>query len=367
MSVLENILGTVYEIIPKPVRPVAKKLFFATTLRFEAVLRRRRIYKSERIAFVDREVADLEKYEFLGPGPGEVTVKSFASVVSPGTEAAVLCGLPGARRYFPYYPGYSAAGIVQAVGKGVKDLVVGDRVAGRIPHAALATVPRSTLFPIPDGVDMQQAAYIELGIIVLQGIRKAHVEIGDKVLVLGQGLIGQMCNRIARSMAAGEVVAGATSNRRQKTATSEGGADSFLVMSDDLAPESIAADLVIEAVGTPGAIETAIRCAKPGGRVCLLGSSRGLSRNFDVAELLQNRNIEVVGAHIGAMPELDASSGRWSYTQEGELFLDMLRNGMLSAKELTTWVAKPGEANAVFERLANGGKSEVGIMFEWQR
>lgn len=367
MSAIESLLGAVYEKIPKSARPLTKRVFVATTIRMESVVRRRRVLKGNRIAFVDREVADLEPYEFLGPGPGQVTVRTSHTVVSPGTEAAVLCGLPGARRHFPYYPGYSASAEVELVGKGVKGLKAGDRVAGRIPHANSATAAANDLFRVPDEVDDLHAAFIELGIIVLQGLRKADIRPGDRVLVLGQGLIGQMCNRMLRSMGAGEVIACATSRRREATAMADGGADRFVVFSKDVQPDSIDADVVIEAVGNPPAIETAIRCAKHHGQVILLGSSRGISRDFALNELIQSRSIEVVGAHIGAMPNMEASAGRWTYRQEGQLFLDMLAGGSFSMAELVTWMARPEEANAAYECLANGGDKHVGIVFGWQQ
>lgn len=367
MSAVESLLGAVYERIPKSVRPLAKRVFVATTIRAEAILRGRRLCKGDRVAFVDCEVADLEPYEFLGPGYNELTVRTRHTLVSPGTETAVLCGLPGARRHFPYYPGYSAAAEVELVGKGVKGIKPGDRVAGRVPHAGRATVPAANVFLIPDKVDDPQAAFIELGIIVLQGLRKAGVRPGDKVLVLGQGLIGQMCNRLLRSMGAGEIIACATSRRREKTAMQSDAADRFLVFSENDRPESVNADVVIEAVGSPPAIVTAIRCAKAFGKVVLLGSARGISRDFGMSELVQARGIRVVGAHIGAMPAIETSAGRWTYAQEGRLFLEMLEAGMISMTELVTWNAKPDEANAVYECLANGGGNQVGIVFDWQR
>ena len=123
---------------------------------------------------------------------------------------------------------------------------------------------------------------------------------------------------------------------------------------------------MIEAVGTPDAIVAAARCARPGGRVVLLGSSRGLSREVDLGALVQKRGIEMIGAHISDMPAVDASPGRHSYRQEGELFLEMLRSRWLSVDELVTWRAAPADCNAVYEKLARGGGEHVAIVFDWQ-
>ena len=132
-------------------------------------------------------------------------------------------------------------------------------------------------------------------------------------------------------------------------------------------PSTISADIVIEAVGTPDAIITAMRCARPGGRVVLLGSSRGLSRDVDLGTLVQSRDITLVGAHISDMPGHDASPGRHTYRQEGELFLDMLRSGRLSVSDLVTLRPSPAECNEVYEILAKGGREHVAMVFDWQR
>ena len=88
-------------------RAPLKQVFVWTVLRIEALAGRRSVEQGRRIQYLDFEIAHLEPFEFLGPARGEVLVSSVASCVSPGTERAVLMGLPGARRPFPYVPGYS--------------------------------------------------------------------------------------------------------------------------------------------------------------------------------------------------------------------------------------------------------------------
>lgn len=363
---LEAVLGGLYMKVPREMRPYLKNIFLWILIRIQALSRRRKLYQGDRIQFVDFEIAHLEKYEFLGPGPGEVTVKSSASTISPGTEAAVLCGLPGARRMFPYTPGYSTMGHIISVGKNATRFKVGDRVVGRISHVSAATVSENVLFKVPDDVTDEEASFLELGIIVLQGIRKSAIQPGDRVAVLGQGLIGQLSNRLLRLVGASEIIAVAATRNREATALRPGGAHRYVALKEHTSARSdIQADVVIEAVGTPQAIVTALECVRPGGKVILLGSSRGLSRDVDLRGLLQENDVTVIGAHISGMPEYDASKGRWTYRQEGTLFLDLLATGRLRVADLVTWRAKPSECNAVYEQLAAGGRNQVGIVFQW--
>lgn len=361
---LTNILGAIYTRIPAAVRPPLRRTFLWSILRIEGLLTRRRVSQGQRVEFLDFEIAHLEPYEFLGAAAGDVLVRAQASCVSPGTERAVLCGLPGARRPFPYAPGYSSVGVVEDAGKR-SGFQRGDRVAGRMPHASHGVMVRTSLFRVPEGVSDEDASFIELGIICLQGVRKAAIRPGERVAVVGQGLIGQLATRLARLAGAESIVAVASSRRRMETAL-RGGADSFVALSDDPGGmDRIGADVVIEAVGSASAIALAMRAARRQGRVVLLGSSRDLGRGLDWWSMAQERDLMVIGAHIGAVPQCDQTPALRTYEQEGRLFLDLLARRDLTMSDMITWRPRPDECNRVYEVLANGGAEHVGIVFNW--
>lgn len=367
-SWLVSILGAVYTRIPVKFRPPLARAFGWTLLRIQAVAGRQSVERGRRVQYLDFEIAHLEPYEFLGPARHEVLVEALASCVSPGTERAVLMGLPGARRPFPYVPGYSVAGRVVAVGREVKDLKAGDLVAGRMAHASRGVMGLATCFKVPEGVSPEQASFMELGIITLQGIRKAMIRPGDRVAIVGMGLIGQLAARLARAVGAEPIVAVASSRRRAGPALATGGVDEFVSLSEDPARlGALQADVVIEAVGSAKAIAGAMAAARPGGTVVLLGSSRDLGRALDWWTLAQQRNITLVGAHISDMPGADSSPGRWTYQEEGRLFLDLLASGRLDVSDLITWRPGPEACNQVYEVLAEGGREHVGIVFQWSQ
>jgi len=364
---LIKILLAVYMRIPVALRPTLKDVFDRVILRIEALTKRRQIVHGVRVEFLDFEIAHLLPCELLGPAEDEVLIKAECSLVSPGTERAVLCGLPGARRSFPYLPGYSTAGRVVKKGSAVKRMELGDRVTGRIHHASHETAVANKIFKVPDGVTSEEACFIELGIIVLQGIRKAAIKPGERVAVVGQGLIGQLSNRLARLLTPASLIAVAPSRNRERLARLPGGVDEYLSLVENPAcVHSIEADVVIEAVGTPQANAVAMNCARDGGRVILLGSSRGLTRDLDIWSLAQKRNLTILGAHISDMPDKDASPQRWTYEQEGNLFLELLHTGRLKVADLISWRARPDECNAVYEVLAEGGRNHVGVTFNWK-
>ncbi len=102
--------------------------------------------------------------------------------------------------------GYSAAGIVEAVGAGVTDLPVGRAVAcagaGYAVHAELLSVPRNLVVPVPRGLPLRHAAAVTLGAIALQGVRRADVRLGERVGVIGLGLLGLLTVQILRASGA---------------------------------------------------------------------------------------------------------------------------------------------------------------------
>lgn len=86
--------------------------------------------------------------------------------------------------------GYCNVGRVIAVGEGVSEFKIGDRVASNGHHAEYVCVPKNLVVPIPDDVSDEEAAFTVIGAIGLQGIRLLNPTLGETVVVVGLGLIG---------------------------------------------------------------------------------------------------------------------------------------------------------------------------------
>jgi polar amino acid transport system substrate-binding protein len=102
--------------------------------------------------------------------------------------------------------GYSASGEVLAVGAGVVGLAPGDRVAcagaGYANHAEVLCVPRNLCARVPEGVDLRAACAGTLGAIALHGVRTADARLGETVVVVGLGLLGQLSAQMLRASGA---------------------------------------------------------------------------------------------------------------------------------------------------------------------
>ena len=137
------------------------------------------------------------------PKPGQVLVEVKASMISPGTE---LGGVARNRENPSDAParsfGYSNAGVVIGQGEGCEDIALGTRVAGMgggyAEHASHACIPRNLMVPIPDGVSFEHASSIHLVATGLNAIRRAELELGEHVAVVGLGPVGQSACQWAR-------------------------------------------------------------------------------------------------------------------------------------------------------------------------
>jgi len=98
--------------------------------------------------------------------------------------------------------GYASAGIVLDNG-GLSDLSVGQPVAcagaGYANHAEAISVPRNLVAPVPRGVALRDAAFATLGAIAMQGVRRADASLGERVVVIGLGLLGLLTVQILRA------------------------------------------------------------------------------------------------------------------------------------------------------------------------
>jgi predicted dehydrogenase/threonine dehydrogenase-like Zn-dependent dehydrogenase len=95
--------------------------------------------------------------------------------------------------------GYCNVGKVIAVGKGVDDIIVGDRVVSNGPHAEIVCIPQNLVAKIPNNVTDEEAAFTVVGAIGLQGIRLINPTFGETVVVVGLGLIGLITAQLLKA------------------------------------------------------------------------------------------------------------------------------------------------------------------------
>jgi polar amino acid transport system substrate-binding protein len=178
--------------------------------------------------------------------------------------------------------GYSCAGVVEAVGRGAEEFNPGDRVAcagmGYASHADVVFVPRNLAVRIPDGVSMEDASYVTLGAIALQGVRITAPTIGENIVVIGLGLLGQITVQILKAQ--GCRVIGIDIDPNRVARARELGADVGIARDEDVlgivarATDQLGADAVMITAATDSndPIELSAEISRDRARVTIVGA-----------------------------------------------------------------------------------------------
>ena len=174
---------------------------------------------NQQVVFAGPGIARLEPIELPPLSEGQVLVRTRATLISPGTERAFFLGMPNTTQEYPQRTGYSNIGEIAALGPGVKDYPLGMRVASASHHAQYAVVDAAKCLAIPrtlagDTLDDDIAVFFNLAAIALQGVRKATIELGESVVVIGAGLIGLLALQLARASGALPAIAVDLDERR---------------------------------------------------------------------------------------------------------------------------------------------------------
>jgi 2-desacetyl-2-hydroxyethyl bacteriochlorophyllide A dehydrogenase len=330
-------------------------------------------------------VVEVHDVRLPDPAANQVLVETEASAVSAGTELAVYTGthqwlqdpnLPDWK--FPFRPGYSAAGVVVAVGSEVRGWKPGDRVSypGNHASAELLTVghERGRLWRLPPGLPAERAAWACVARYGLGAAVRVGVTLGRSAAVLGLGVIGQFALRCLLAAGAHPVV-GIDAVAMRREAARSAGADHVLDPSAADAREQLSAylgrrgaEVVADATGVPDAVPVAMSLACDGGQVVVVGSPRGKAQNVNFYDDLHRRYLEVTGAHGNMLfePAHTRLAGAWDIDKAQHWLLAALNSGRLSLAGLVTHTIAPAGLGAAYEGLLKDKEHYLGVLVRWR-
>jgi predicted dehydrogenase len=277
--------------------------------------------------------------------------------------------------------GYSCAGVVLAMGKDVSGLSVGDRVAcagqNYASHAEIVSVPKHLCVKIPDGVSFDDASFVTLGAIALQGVRQAEPRLGDRVAVIGLGLLGQLTVQLLK--ASGCRVLGSDLDRSRRELAAELGADvvadaAELIEAAKAFSQGQGVDSVIITASTKSnePVEMAGEIARQKGRVVVVGSvGMTLPREPYYKKELEFRLSMSYGP--GRYDRTYEEQGRdypfgyvrWTEQRNIEAFLHLLQQGSVKVARLVTDRYPIEEAEVAYQRLTDGSTSSLGMLISY--
>jgi predicted dehydrogenase/threonine dehydrogenase-like Zn-dependent dehydrogenase len=276
----------------------------------------------------------------------------------------------------PMTMGYSSAGIVLACGADVQEFKPGDRVASNGPHAEVVSVPKNLCARVPDAVPFDHAAFAVLGSIALQGVRLGKCHLGETVLVVGLGLVGQLTVALAR--AAGLRVLGTDPDvSKCELAVKMGASDArpSLSASDiEQATGGLGADAVLITASTKsnGPIDLAAAAVRKKGRVVLVGV---VGLELDRRPFYFKEAEFVVSCSYGpGRYDLDyeqrghdypAAYVRWTEQRNIQAVLDLMGNGQLDVAPLISHRFPIEEAPRAYEMIESASEPYLGIVLTY--
>ncbi len=344
----------------------------------------------------------LEECPLPACKPNGIIVANRYSLISPGTERAIIDlasqSLAGkarsrpdlvkqvldkvrteglintlnkvrARLNSPIPLGYSASGVVIETAAGVSEFAVGDRVAcagfGYACHAEQIYVPKNLAVTLPAGLSHQEGAFVTLGAIALWGVRQAAVTLGERVAVIGLGLLGQITVQLLK--ASGCQVIGIDIDEQRLTEAARFGTELLVNSGDERASKAIqqftggvGVDAVVITAATKSnqPVEFAAEICRDRGRVTIVGDvamniprkpfydkelSLNLSRSYGPGRYDTSYEEQGIDYPIGYV--------RWAENRNMRAFLDLVAAGKVDVKSLITDTYDIMLADQAFQRI----------------
>lgn len=278
--------------------------------------------------------------------------------------------------------GYSASGRVVAVGRNVKDIAAGDLVscggAGKANHAAFVAVPRNLVCKVPPGCSLRDASSTTVGTIALQGVRRAAPELGEKILVIGLGLLGLLTVQMLRASGC-EVIGFDLNGKRLEKARQLGlkdGSDKTddlrAIVRDLSGGHGVDRSIITAATKSDAPLNMAMEMTRAKGRVVIVGdvglkAERAHFYRKEIDLLMStsygpgryDRNYEEKGQ------DYPYSYVRWTMNRNMEAYMSMIASGRLDLGALIERVVSLDAAPQAYRELAESDDPPLGVILEY--
>jgi 2-desacetyl-2-hydroxyethyl bacteriochlorophyllide A dehydrogenase len=305
--------------------------------------------------------------------PNQLLLATEYSVVSAGTELAIWRGVESWAQ-LPCVPGYGAVGVVQNVGSAVTRCAKGDRIFCYAGHRSLSIIDDSMVVRVPDDVPAHQAVVARMGQVALTSVRVSDVELGDTVVVLGLGQVGNLSAQLMKL--SGCTVIGVDISEKRLATAKACGIEHVINPRDVNLVEAVRAinsgnlcNAVVEATGIPDSVATAVQLVQ-NGDVILLGTPRGEFK-ANATDMLRevhhaHRQVRMKGAHEWIVPKYPQPYLKHSLAGNIAQLFGFIKSGKLNIPNLISHRVPPTECRAVYNNLRDRNEDYFGVVFDWR-
>jgi predicted dehydrogenase len=354
----------------------------------------------------------LEEIPVPTPAPSAILIKTSRSMLSSGTERmlldfgragwidkvrqqpekahqvfdkmradGVLATLEAVRSKLdqPIPLGYCNVGRVAEIGAGVSEFAVGDRVVSNGPHAQYVAIGRNLCARIPDSVGDDEAVFVPLAAIALQGLRLAGPAIGEHFCVIGLGVIGLIAVQLLRASGCKVLAVDPDPGRAALARRFGAGTVDFSAGEDVLkiaerfsAGRGIDAVLITAATDSDEPVAQAARMCRQRGRIVLTGVT-GLK--LDRADFYKKEISFQVSCSYGPGRYDEAYEGRgidypfglvrWTAQRNFQAVLQLMEGAQLDVRPLISHRFAFGAAGAAYDLLADRTQPSLGIVLDY--
>ena len=359
---------------------------------------------------------EILEVPFPALGKGQVLVRNHYSVISAGTEGKTVTDAhkgyiakarsrqkevnqviemikaQGFKQAYqtvmnkleiPSSLGYSCAGVVIAVGEGVENFKIGDKVAcggATAVHADVVAVPVNLCVKVPENIKLKQAAFSTIAAIAIQGIRQADLRVGESCVITGLGLIGQITLQVLN--AAGIKTIGIDISDIQVQAALKNGAVIALNRNQEglekiiyEATRGFGADAMIITAATSSLdpVDLAGELLRKKGKVVIVGAvPTGFSREKYYRKELDLRMSSSYGPgrYDPNYEEkgIDYPIGyvRWTENRNMQSFIDLLETKKINIENLITHIFPLEEAANAYQMIVAKTEPFSGILIQYE-
>ncbi len=310
------------------------------------------------------------------PRRGEMRVRTRFTAISPGTELliwrgdlprglsadAAISALEGELAY-PLTYGYAAVGEVVEIGPETPSDWLGRRVFSFQPHSDGFCAPLEAVIPIPEGISWQEALFLPNMETAVNLVMDGRPLLGERVLVLGQGVVGLLTAGLLARFPLSELVTVDRWPRRLALSRQLGAGRALQPQALDAATfPGDGADLTYELTGQPAVLNTALAFTGFAGRV-VIGSWYGSKQaSLDLGGRFHRSRIQIISSQVSTIaPEL---RGRWDKARRFDLAWRMI--AALRPARLVTHVLPADRAAEAYRLLDEQPDEAVQVLLQWK-
>lgn len=313
----------------------------------------------------------LQRHPDAAPGPGQLACVARLSLVSTGTELACLRGEFDDRTNwsewvrYPFAPGYSMVAEVVDVGEGVTGFQPGDRICSPTPHTSRPIVDAREAVLLDEELADEHGVWASLAVTTQWALRRARVEFGERVAVVGAGLLGQLLVRYLSIAGAREVVVIDPVDTHLARAMAGGATEAIASPVHDLiATHTGRFDVVFDVTGHPSSFGPSSELLRPLGRLVLVGDNPRPSTQSLGPRIVAD-GITVVGVHSGTTTARPSAADPWSVEAMLGVYFDFVRDGRMDPLPLITDRVDAAESPDLYRSLLADRAGRLGILLDW--